>query len=127
MNLAKYVRLLVALPLMLALGACGGDDDPVDAAVEFDSINVLPDAATFDGATFDGATFDAVGADASSVLGFMDDCVLADDMCDDSLVPPLLCWDFPSKGPHCTHSCDGDEDCEAPSPGCSGQLVCRAP
>ena len=38
-----------------------------------------------------------------------------------------LCFEFNSKGPHCTHACTLDTDCEAPSPGCSGMGVCKAP
>jgi hypothetical protein len=38
-----------------------------------------------------------------------------------------LCWDFPSKGPHCSKMCTTDADCPPPSPGCNPQGVCRAP
>jgi hypothetical protein len=37
------------------------------------------------------------------------------------------CFEFNNKAPHCTIECDGDEDCAAPSDGCSGMGVCKAP
>ena len=38
-----------------------------------------------------------------------------------------LCFNFNAKGLHCTHSCQSATDCEAPSPGCNGMNVCKAP
>ena len=38
-----------------------------------------------------------------------------------------LCFNFNAKGNHCTHGCQSAADCEAPSPGCSGMNVCKAP
>ena len=37
------------------------------------------------------------------------------------------CYDFPSKGMFCTHSCMVDTDCEAPSPKCTPKGVCAVP
>lgn len=103
------MRLLTtaACVALLAGIACNGDDDNPDAA-----------AADASEAT------DANGQDAGT-LGFMDECDMENDLCDSS--DGLLCWDYPSKGPHCTRECDGPEDCEEPSPGCNSQGVCRAP
>lgn len=67
---------------------------------------------------------DTAGADASTGdLPFLSECTLGmDEACASG-----LCFDFNAKGPHCTHGCDVDDDCEAPSPGCSGMGVCKAP
>ncbi len=68
------------------------------------------------------------GADASlgpdaALLPFMAACPLGDNgACESN-----LCFEFNSKGPHCTHGCTVDADCESPSPGCSGMGVCKAP
>ena len=99
---------MVVLGAALASAGCNGDGDTADAA---------PVA--------DAAAADAGDGDGGGPLGFMEECDLAEDLCDDSL--ELFCWDYPSKGPHCTHSCEGPEECEDPSPGCSPQGVCRAP
>jgi len=62
------------------------------------------------------------GAGAGSVP-FMGDCELGhNEQCSTN-----LCFNYNSKGPKCTHACTMDSDCEAPSPGCSGMGVCKAP
>lgn len=38
-----------------------------------------------------------------------------------------VCFNFNSKGPHCTIACNADAECPAPSPGCSHMGVCKAP
>jgi len=38
-----------------------------------------------------------------------------------------LCFDFPAKGDFCTKPCTSPADCPAPSPGCNGKGVCKAP
>ncbi len=58
-------------------------------------------------------------------IGYLQPCAIADDLCDTSM--DLSCFAFNMKGPHCTHSCAGDDNCEAPSPGCSGMGVCKVP
>jgi hypothetical protein len=35
------------------------------------------------------------------------------------------CFPFNAKGPHCSQPCTTDQDCPAPSPGCSGMGVCK--
>jgi len=59
----------------------------------------------------------------SGTIPFMASCHPADDQCLDHLV----CFEFNRKGPHCTHACTDDDQCEAPSPGCNGKGVCKAP
>jgi len=82
----------------LLLAACAAESDPGDEGREG------PDA----------------GAD---LLPFMSECTLgADDACETG-----ICFDFNTKGPHCTHACEVDADCEDPSPGCNGMGVCKAP
>ncbi len=127
----SHGAIVVGLALSVIVAACGGDDDPVDAAADHDGPGIIDahsgDATANDGALTDGAVTDAAEFDGNGLLGFMDDCDLGDDQCDDTLEPPLLCWDYPSKGPHCTHTCGGPDDCEPPSPGCTGTGVCSAP
>lgn len=60
-------------------------------------------------------------ADAGENLPFMSSCQ-SNDECETN-----LCFSFNAKGPHCTHSCMMDEDCEEPSPGCNNMGVCKAP
>jgi hypothetical protein len=38
-----------------------------------------------------------------------------------------VCFNFTSKGPHCTIACKADAECPAPSPGCSHMGICKAP
>jgi hypothetical protein len=98
----RFVAALVfALSVALSAAACSssgsGDDDSGDDT--------------------------AAAADAGTPLPFMSECVLGmDDQCDTG-----LCFDFNTKGPHCTHECTVDTDCEDPSPGCNGMGVCKAP
>jgi hypothetical protein len=101
------MRLVTALLLSLSLAALGpactadGDDDDTTSGVDA------------------GATADAPSGD----LPFMSECDPVTDMCDDG----LTCFNFNAKGPHCTHDCTVDTDCEAPSPGCNNMGVCKAP
>jgi hypothetical protein len=37
------------------------------------------------------------------------------------------CFNFTSKGPHCTKSCTQPSECPPPSTGCSNMGVCKAP
>lgn len=60
---------------------------------------------------------------SSGDIAFMESCSPAADQCADGLV----CFSYNMKGPHCTHACAEDTDCEAPSPGCNGMGVCKAP
>ncbi len=39
--------------------------------------------------------------------------------------PFPVCFNFNAKGRHCTKTCKKNTDCPAPSPGCSGQGVCK--
>lgn len=124
----KYLAGWFALTLVVGMvAACGGDDDDTaDATISgIDASDT--DASDIDAGDGDAADLDASDLDGSGLLGFMEVCDPDDDRCDATLEPPLLCWDYPSKGPHCTHECTLDEECEAPSPGCTPQGVCRAP
>ena len=97
------MRILTTIILALVLAACGGDDDGggsgADAAAECSGADPLP---------------------------FMCPCTIMDvDPCDEAAGE--TCFAFNDKGPHCTRECEGDDDCEAPSTGCSGMGVCKAP
>jgi len=83
----------------LALGACGTDSGE----------NTAPDADVTE------------TADAGAPGAFMTQCAENTD-CESN-----LCFQFNSKGPHCTHECVNDDDCEDPSPGCNNKGVCKAP
>lgn len=93
---------LAALAFFIALlGACAGNTPSGDDST--------PDV---DAGTSDGG-----------LLPFMSECPLGDNAACES----NLCFDFNAKGPHCTHACTVDSDCEAPSDGCNGMGVCKAP
>lgn len=85
--------------------ACGGDDDV--AVSDFDA---APDPRCPSGA---------------DPIAFMCPCDLADDNCD--IAGGDYCFMFNEKGPHCTHACEGAEDCPEPSNECNGMGVCKAP
>jgi len=70
---------------------------------------------------------DAPDANAGGSLQFMEMCELTDDQCDRSDRTDMVCFNFNNKGPHCTHPCSGDPDCDNPSPGCNNMGVCKAP
>ena len=115
-HLPYFLPMRTPLSIVMSLvlfGACGDDGDDGGSP---------PDAST--------ATVDAMpsgGADAmpGGALQFMQACDPTNDMCDSAM--NLTCFSFNNKGPHCTHSCQGDSDCAAPSPGCNGMGVCKAP
>lgn len=75
----------------------------------------------------DGGGVPGPDASAAGTIQYMQTCDLVDDQCDRSERDDAVCFGFNAKGPHCTHPCSGDGDCEAPSPGCSGMGVCKAP
>jgi hypothetical protein len=54
-------------------------------------------------------------------LPYLAECV------DDAQCMSGICFPFNAKGPHCTHACETNADCEAPSPGCSNNKVCKVP
>jgi hypothetical protein len=56
-----------------------------------------------------------------ALLPFMSECE-EDEECDTG-----VCHDFNAKGPHCSHACEMDTDCEQPSPGCNMMGICKAP
>jgi hypothetical protein len=88
---------LAASLLALAIAACGGDGDAADAAPD-DGVDAGPAA-------------------------YMEACELEPDNC----VAPDMCFMFNDRGPHCTHTCADAGDCPAPSPGCNGMGLCKAP
>jgi hypothetical protein len=98
-------RLLWVAGVALALAGCGSTEDDPDP-------DPMPDPSGAD-----------AGAPSGDPLAYMDMCDPDSDLCDGELV----CFAFNMKGPHCTHECSVDEDCEAPSPGCNNMGVCKAP
>ena len=44
---------------------------------------------------------------------------------EDSQCQSGKCFDFSSKGPHCTIDCPASGSCPSPSTGCSGMGVCK--
>lgn len=46
---------------------------------------------------------------------------------EDSQCESGLCYAFNAKGPRCSKPCSGAADCPAPSPGCNGKGICKAP
>jgi hypothetical protein len=75
------------------------------------------DAGAGGSASADGGT----DAGDGGLLPFMSPCTT------DAQCETMLCWSFPSKGPHCSKMCTTDTDCPPPSPGCNPQMICRAP
>ncbi len=61
------------------------------------------------------------GGGGGGLLPFLSECA-TDDECDTG-----LCHPFNAKGPHCSHPCELDTDCEPPSTGCNGMGICKVP
>lgn len=61
------------------------------------------------------------GGGGSEMLPFMSECD-TNEQCETG-----LCFPFNAKGPHCTQSCAGPEDCPPPADGCNNMGVCKAP
>jgi len=104
-----FRRLLLCASLAFVLGACGSSEDDPD---EDDPI-VEADAGAQLGDPDSGGT----------VVDYMEPCDGADVACAEQLV----CFQFNSRGQHCTHNCAVDSDCAPPSRGCSNMGVCKAP
>jgi hypothetical protein len=98
MRLVRQILLLSVLVLALAAGCSGEEDSGPSADASF-------------------ATSDA----GPGQLPYMAECT-QNEQCETE-----LCFNFNNKGPHCTHECQTAGDCEAPSPGCNGMGVCKAP
>jgi hypothetical protein len=81
----------------------------------------VSDAGSVTDAAGDDAAADAGDATDSGKLPFMSPCAMNSDCATN------LCFMFNAKGPHCSHPCNVDSDCEPPSPGCSNMKVCKAP
>ncbi len=67
------------------------------------------------------ATGGAGGTGGAALLPFMSECE------EDVECETGLCHNFNAKGPHCSHPCSMDGDCESPSPGCNMMGICKAP
>lgn len=113
----RSLRLLFLAFALCAASACSGSDStpkPDAAAGAVDAPPGGPDAAP--------GTVDA--APMGGTKNFMDPCPSG---MDSECMTGLVCFNFQMKGPHCTHACTTAADCPAPSPGCSGMGVCKAP
>jgi hypothetical protein len=97
--------LFAALLAAAFFSACGGDDDGGSA------IDAAPDPRCIVG--------------EGEPIPFMCPCNPADDQCDTAADD--MCFQFNEKGPHCTHACDGPEDCPEPSNDCNNMGVCKVP
>jgi hypothetical protein len=97
-------RLLLASALVFGLGGLvtGCASDEGDRPTPADASLATQDAGT-------------------AALGYMEACT------DNAQCMSNLCFNFNSKGPHCTHECTTATDCEEPSPGCNGMGVCKVP
>lgn len=61
------------------------------------------------------------GGNEGGGRGFLEACE-TNDQCDTE-----LCHVFQAKGMFCSQPCEGPEDCPAPSSGCNGMGICKAP
>ena len=61
------------------------------------------------------------GSGGAERLAYMSPCD-EDEQCETG-----LCFPFNAKGPHCTQTCSGPDDCPPPSTGCNNMGVCKAP
>jgi hypothetical protein len=94
------------------------DAAPADAFIADACASCTDAAAPGDAASSN----DLAGADASGLLPFMARCT------DNGQCASGLCHPYPARGASfCTIPCTRDGDCPAPSPGCNGMGVCKAP
>jgi hypothetical protein len=84
-----------------------------------DCSGATPGAGSLDAGHADAAG-DSGPAEAGALGAFLADCAVDAD-CESG-----VCFNFTSKGPHCTLACSADAECPAPSPGCSHMGVCKA-
>jgi hypothetical protein len=96
-------RALTICTLLLGLAATGCEEDHGKSA---------PPAADASPATQDAAP---------GQLEYLEACQ-TNEQCQSG-----LCFNFNQKGPHCTKECTTAAECPAPSPGCNGMGVCKAP
>jgi hypothetical protein len=97
---------IVVLSFVATLAACdAGKSSGPDAAVVIDS-----PAGTVD-------------APAGVAPKYMASCSLTGTACE----MPYKCYNFNSKGPHCSKTCSAAGDCPAPSTGCSNMGICKVP
>jgi hypothetical protein len=90
-------------------GACNCD---------LDGSPYLPEAGV-EASSADGAE------EGDGGLNFMDPCSTAAGS--PQCPPGDTCYNYPSKGPHCSHPCTVATDCPPPSPGCTPMGECKAP
>jgi hypothetical protein len=107
-SLQRSTRWMVLLLVIASAPACADDigqfePDAAPASAEPDAAPGAPDAAAVGGLAF----LAVCTSNAECASG--------------------LCFNFNAKGLHCTHTCQSATDCEAPSPGCNGMNVCKAP
>lgn len=92
------------------LGACG-DQEASDG-----------DTPGADGGSCTPVT-ESITPPEGATLAYMERCTVGDDdACETG-----VCFNFTSRGPHCTAPCTQACECPAPSGGCSNRGVCKAP
>lgn len=93
-------RVLLAAAMALAACACtGGHNGPPAPDANFETLDA------------------GLGTKA-----FMEACASTE-----QCMTGLICFNFNAKGMFCTHDCTAAADCAAPSTGCNGMGVCKAP
>ncbi len=105
--MVRLVPAWLALPAFLLLSGCVASDDDMP----------LPPDSADAGVVMGDQPADQPG----DLLPFMAECT-ANAECESE-----LCFEFNNKGPHCSHTCALDSECEAPSPGCNNKGICKAP
>jgi hypothetical protein len=134
-----FPRLVGPGVFVVIVAACGGsstggqlcspgDTKPCTCA---DGTSGLQTCNTADGGGYGACACNADGGEDGAVgdggpAGFVQPCQFADGgmgNCDTG----LTCFNFPNRGHYCTHACSTSADCAAPSPGCNGMGVCKAP
>jgi hypothetical protein len=110
---------------------CGGVTPPTDSGPGTPEASTTPDATVpTDSSTMDSPHGEG-GETGSNDLDAPDDAAFGTYMgpCSVDGDCPMgdLCHNFPSKGLHCTKTCELASDCPAPSPGCTPNGVCAIP
>lgn len=100
-----------------AFGACACEGAPDTGT----STTGAGGTASATGAGGAGGAATGGGGGAGGKLPFMSPCAKDED-CESG-----LCFDYTSKGPHCTVPCTMDTECPPPSTGCNMKGVCKAP
>lgn|GEM_PF-2765340 len=130
--MTRWFRILMFALVLAAAGACGDDsmDDggSGDGSGSGSGSGMGGDGDGMDGTGGGGGGGGGPGADpdfeAPTDGSFLSVCTPGEE---GTCMDGFFCFEFNSKGPHCSTECIEDVDCAEPSTGCNGMGICKVP